>query len=43
MAIRWPICPQVLDDVRSYGGPVEADPIFAHVAAASPQQSELIH
>jgi acyl-homoserine lactone synthase len=43
MAIRWPICPQVLHDIRSYGMPAEADPIFAQVAAAAAQPAQLLH
>jgi hypothetical protein len=43
MAIRWPICPQVLHDIRSYGMPAETNPIFAHVAAAAAQPAPLMH
>jgi acyl-homoserine lactone synthase len=41
MAIRWPITPEVLQDVRAYGGEAEADAMFAHVAAAREQPVHL--
>lgn len=42
MAIRWPICEQVLHDIHSYGYGEGADaPVLAPAAAA--QSSELVH
>jgi acyl-homoserine lactone synthase len=43
MAIRWPICPQVLQDVHNYGHPAHVVPALPHVAAAAPQPSALVH
>jgi len=42
MAIRWPVTQEVLDDIRNYGAPAEADPLLAHVAAAPPP-AEFVH
>jgi acyl-homoserine lactone synthase len=35
MAIRWPISPQVLDDIRAYGGLDRHSPIFADLGAVA--------
>ncbi|MGH6768148.1 MAG: acyl-homoserine-lactone synthase [Xanthobacteraceae bacterium] len=43
MAIRWPICTQVLDDVRAYGGLTDAGLMLAPAHAALPASTELVH
>jgi acyl-homoserine lactone synthase len=43
MAIRWPICMQVLDDVRQYGGLIEIDRAAAYARPAAQPAAQLIH
>lgn len=43
MAIRWPICPQVIEDVRRYGGMAEIDPLPAHAPALAQGGHALVH
>lgn len=44
MAIRWPITPEVLEDIRAYGSVQQPDGVPAHVAAAAVrEQTALIH
>ncbi len=43
MAIRWPICTQVLDDVRQYGGLIEIEPAAAAYARPAQPTAQLIH
>ena len=43
MAIRWPICPQVLDDVRAYGGWGVDAPILDRTSTVPQISPELVH
>ena len=43
IAIRWPICEQVLQDVRDYGGLMETAPLAAHAEPVHYASSELVH
>jgi N-acyl-L-homoserine lactone synthetase len=43
MAIRWPICPQVLEDVRAYGGLAQAEPFLDGMRPTPQISPELVH
>lgn len=43
MAIRWPICTQVLQDVRRYGGFADIEPFSNQAPVFARSEDELVH
>ena len=43
MAIRWPICTQVIEDVRHYGGFATVEPLSTQAPVFARSERELIH